>query len=120
MPLWQRQSLASPCSCLLAVSSSGDNTYALHLHFTITDEKIFDCGLFQYLKNKDLYVYLMFVDCDIHELFCDSKFELHGKMVNEIVGYKWTDDFRLFYKSLQPIIQECLEHYDEGYYEEIN
>jgi hypothetical protein len=25
----------------------------------------------------------------------------------------------LFYKSLQPIIQECLEHYEEGYYEEI-
>ena len=24
--------------------------------FTITDEKIFDCGLFKYLKNKDLYV----------------------------------------------------------------
>ena len=30
------------------------------------------------------------------------------------------DDFSLFYKSLQPIIQECLEHYDEGYYEEVN
>ena len=76
--------------------------------------------MFQYLKTKDLYVYLMFVDCDIHELYCDSKFELHGKMVNEIVGYKWTDDYRLFYKSLQPIIQECLEHFDEGYYEEVD
>lgn len=88
--------------------------------FTITNEKIFDCGLFHYIKNKDLYVYLMFADCDIHELYCDSKFEMYGKMVKEIVGYKWTDDFRLFYKSLQPIIQECLEHYDEGYYEEVN
>ena len=86
----------------------------------ITNEEIYDCGLFQYLKTKDLYVYLMFADIDIHELHCDSKFESHGKMVNEIVGYKWTNDYRLFYKSLQPIIQECLTHFKEGYYEEID
>ena len=88
--------------------------------YEITDEKIYDCGLFQYLKNKDLYVYLMFVDCDIHELHCDSKFEVRGKMVPEIIGYKWATDYRLFYKSLQPIIQECLTHFKEGYYEEID
>lgn len=84
----------------------------------LDNEKIYDCGLFKYLPQKDLYVYLVFVDLDIHTLYCDSKFEnTQGKMVNEIVGYKWTDDVSLFYKSLQPIIETCLEHFHNGYYD---
>jgi 8-oxo-dGTP pyrophosphatase MutT (NUDIX family) len=89
--------------------------------YEITDETIYDCGTFQYLSYKDLHVFLMIADFDIHELRCDSKFENDkGKMVNEIVGYKWVDDLRFFYKSLQPIINECLNHYEEGYYEEMD
>ena len=89
--------------------------------YEITDETIYDCGTFQYLSYKDLHVFLMVADFDIHELHCDSKFENDkGKMVNEIVGYKWVDDLRFFYKSLQPIINECLNHYEEGYYEEMD
>lgn len=85
--------------------------------YIITDETIYDCGVFQYIKNKDLYVYLIIADFDIHELHCDSKFESYGKMVNEIIAYKWTADYRLFYKSLQPIIKECIEHFNNGYYD---
>ena len=86
----------------------------------VTNEKIYDCGLFQYIKNKDLYVYLMFANIDIGSLHCDSTFEYNGRMVAEVVNYKWTEEHRLFYKSLQPIIEECLEHYEEGYYEEVS
>ena len=88
--------------------------------YKVTNEKIYDCGLFQYIKNKDLYVYLMFANIDIGSLHCDSTFEYNGRMVAEVVNYKWTEEHRLFYKSLQPIIEECLEHYEEGYYEEVS
>lgn len=81
---------------------------------------IYDCGMFQYLKDKDLYIYLMFADIDIHTLRCDSKFPSNGKMVNEIIGYEWTDNIEIFYKSLQPIITDCIKNYRNGYYEKID
>ena len=40
--------------------------------FRVSNEKIYDCGLFQYIKNKDLYVYLMFADIDIGSLSFNS------------------------------------------------
>lgn len=86
----------------------------------LTDEPIWDCGTFQYLQNKDLHLYITIVDVNLNELHCDSMFEFHGKMVPEVIGYKWVDDLKYYYKSLQPILNESINHWEKGYYEKVN
>lgn len=82
--------------------------------FEITNEHIYDCGVFQYLSYKDLHLYLIVADLDITKLHCDSQFEHNGKMVPEVFKYHWITDPRMYYRSLQPIVLECLDHYREG------
>lgn len=79
--------------------------------FVITDETVYDCGMFKYFGEKDLYVYMASVDLDITALHCDSRFERGGEMVPEMVGYEWTEDLGLFYKTLQPILAECMRRH---------
>lgn len=81
----------------------------------ITNEKIHDCGLFQYLPYKDLHLYLVEVDVDITKLSCNSLFtNRFGKEVPEIIGYHWVNNTKMFYRSLGPIVEKCIEHYKQG------
>lgn len=84
--------------------------------FRITDQKIHDCGIFQYIAKKDLHVYLIVEDIDISTLKCNSMFEnKFGKSVPEVIKYHWVSDTNMFYRSLGPIVRECIEHYKQGF-----
>lgn len=82
--------------------------------FEITNEHIYDCGIFQYLSYKDLHVFLVETEIDLNKLICESTFEKNGKQVPEVIKYHFVSDIKYYYRSLQPIITECLEHYREG------
>ena len=87
---------------------------------TLTNEKIYDCGIFKYLAQKDLYIYIAVVDLNLKSLKCTSMFENRsGQLIPEISDYMWTDDISYFYKSLQPIISDCISHLNDGYYDSI-
>ena len=81
----------------------------------LTNEKIHDCGLFQYLPYKDLHLYLVEADVDVTKLSCNSMFtNRFGKEVPEIIGYHWVTETNMFYRSLGPIVEKCIEHYKQG------
>jgi predicted NUDIX family NTP pyrophosphohydrolase len=81
----------------------------------LTNEKIHDCGLFQYLPYKDLHLYLVEADVDVTKLSCNSLFtNRFGKEVPEIIGYHWVTGTNMFYRSLGPIVEKCIEHYKQG------
>lgn len=83
--------------------------------FVVTDEKIHDCGLFQYLKTKDLHVFLIEADVDLTKLKCNSYFEnQQGVSVPEVIKFHWVTDTKMFYRSLGPVVQNCIDHYHEG------
>lgn len=83
--------------------------------FVLKDEKIHDCGLFQYLHTKDLHVYLVEADVDLSTLKCSSYFEnLNGDTVPEVIKFHWVTDTKMFYRSLAPIVKKCIDHYKEG------
>lgn len=71
-----------------------------------------DFGRFPYLRDKDLYLFkCVNFDTDITQLVCTSYFECYGKEVPEIIEYEWVEmeDVNVkFYKSLFPLIQQCL------------
>lgn len=84
--------------------------------FVITTEKIHDCGTFQYISNKDLHLYLIVADIDLNNLKCESMFEdKNGKQVPEVIKYHWVTDTNMFYRSLNPIVKECIDHYRQGF-----
>ncbi|WQJ53838.1 MAG: nudix hydrolase [Wendovervirus sonii] len=66
---------------------------------------IVDFGIQQYIKTKDLHIYMLKVKNINHpfDLKCTTYFEVDGKQIPEINGYEWTDDITLFFKSLQNI-----------------
>ncbi len=81
----------------------------------LTNEKIHDCGLFQYLPYKDLHLYLVEANVDVTKLSCNSLFtNRFGKEVPEIIGYHWVTETNMFYRSLGPIVEKCIEHYKQG------
>jgi len=70
---------------------------------------ITEIGVRPYLKTKDLHLFLLDLERFDGELRCTSFFDLDGRSVPEISGYVWTDDTRLFFKSLQKIFGKLKE-----------
>jgi len=72
-------------------------------------------GLFQYNKNKNLYLFSCKMNFDIHKLYCSSTFEMYGKQVPEMIGYKQIeiDNYyeieMYFYPSLSKILIPMLK-----------
>ncbi len=74
-----------------------------------------DLGLFNYNKNKDLYLFSCKIDFDINKLYCNSMFEFYGKTVPEMIGYKQIeiDNYyeieMFFYQPLSKLIIPLLK-----------
>lgn len=78
--------------------------------FVIKDkEKIIDLGIKNYNKKKDMHLFLYRVKKfpSLKKLKCTSFFELNGKMIPEMNGYKIINKNKryLFYKGLQFIFK---------------
>ena len=76
-------------------------------------ENIIDLGIKSYNKKKDIHLFLYKVKNfpKIDTLKCNSFFELNGKMLPEMNGYKIInkDKRNLFYKGLQYIFKTIEE-----------
>jgi len=70
-------------------------------------------GKFHYNKYKDLVLFYHEGDYDTNKMKCTSYFELYGKNVPEMIGYKWIDieDIqKYFYKSLSPVLIKIINY----------
>jgi len=76
-------------------------------------EDLFDCGMFEYTKYKDLHVYVAKTSVDLSKLYCSTYFKTDGIEVKEVDNYKLIDYMSVdtYYKSLRPIVKFCLMEY---------
>ena len=76
-------------------------------------ENLFDCGMFEYTKYKDLHLYVAKTSVDLTKLSCSTYFHTDGIDIKEVDNYKLIDymDIDTYYKSLRPIIKYCLMAY---------
>lgn len=82
----------------------------------ISINKLKYIGHFAYLPKKDLEIFIYNYNYNIHKLSCNSTFELYGKQVKEIIGYKsvslldYVSIRTLFYKNLSQILIEIFNN----------
>lgn len=69
-----------------------------------------DQGRFQYRLTKDLHIYLLLLDTlpPTSSMRCSSTFEMFGRRVPEVNGYKYYewDDISSFLPNMQKILTE--------------
>lgn len=79
----------------------------------LTKDDLYDCGMFEYTKYKDLHIYVAITDVDVSVLNCTTYFTNDGIDVKEVDNYSLIEytDIARYYKSLQPILKYCLIQY---------
>lgn len=79
----------------------------------LNKEDLFDCGMFEYTKYKDLHLYVARTPVDLSKLKCTTYFRFDGIDVLEVDTYKLIDYLEIdtYYKSLRPIVKYCLMEY---------
>jgi 8-oxo-dGTP pyrophosphatase MutT (NUDIX family) len=53
-------------------------------------KRIEPVGLFPYLKNKNLYLFLVEIE-SLPEIKCNSFYKSNGELVPEMIDYKWIE-----------------------------
>lgn len=76
-------------------------------------EDLYDCGMFEYTKYKDLHVYVAKTNVDLSKLTCCTYFNVDGMDVPEVDNYKLIPYTEVdhYYRSLRPIVKYCLIEY---------
>jgi len=84
--------------------------------FDLWPDHLVDLGKYEYIPTKDLYLFLVALDFmpDLSTLKCPSTFEVDGKKVPEVVGYKLIPitELQWFFKSMEPVVKKALENFD--------
>jgi 8-oxo-dGTP pyrophosphatase MutT (NUDIX family) len=84
--------------------------------FDLWPDHLVSLGNFQYIPTKDLYLFLVAVDFlpEHSTLKCTSYFEVNGKSVPEVIGYKNIPitELQWFFRSLEPLVKKALEIFD--------
>jgi 8-oxo-dGTP pyrophosphatase MutT (NUDIX family) len=82
------------------------------------DANLIDLGQYDYIPTKDLYLYLLAVDClpDPLDLHCKSTFKYHGKDVPEVLGYKHipVEELDWFFEPLSLVINQALTTFNKS------
>lgn len=80
-------------------------------------EDLFDCGMFEYTKYKDLHIYVAKTPVDMTKLSCSTYFRNDGIDVIEVDNYKLISYLEVdtYYRSLRPIVKYCLMEYVKQY-----
>lgn len=78
------------------------------------DKSIIDCGVRKYTPKKDLHLFIYIMDINTRGLKCTTYVENedsnnYGKL--EMDGYSYVKDLKYFYKSLGPVVKNCLDEY---------
>lgn len=78
-------------------------------------EDLFDCGLFLYTKYKDLHLYVAETDVFLPALSCSTYFSFEGRHPLEVDDYRLIEDTDtdMYYKSLRPLVVDCIKRYKE-------
>ena len=73
--------------------------------------KLKDLGEFHYTAEKNLHLYWYDIDeIDVKKLECTSNFEMYGRSLPEVNGYKLTplSDISPYYKVIQKVLVKIL------------
>lgn len=93
-------------------------------NFDLWPDRLADLGKYEYIPTKDLYIFLVSLDFlpDHATLSCPSRFEVDGKKVPEVIGYKNIPITELgwFFRSLEPVVKAALENFDKRIIEDKN
>ena len=85
--------------------------------FDLWPDHLIALGRFEYIPTKDLYLFLVALDFmpEHSTLKCPSKFEVDGKQVPEVIGYKNVPitELHWFFRSMEPVIKAALENFDK-------
>ena len=84
-------------------------------NIVLTENDLYDCGMFLYTKYKDLHLYVAEVDINLKELSCSTTFNFEGRTPLEVDDYKLIDETatQTYYRSLGPLVADCIKRYKE-------
>ena len=95
-PSWKRNDWNLPKGLMYTnenyiVAAIRETYEECNIDININIKKIEDVGLLPYLNDKDLYLFLVEIEHLPDNIKCNSFFEKDGKLLPEMVDYKWIE-----------------------------